>query len=215
MAAKYDHIRAKAIQLRTEQNMTLEDICERLQMNYSTVWYWIKDIPIPTTEKQKRSYAQLRRNHDNREKYAAIRQKHYDAGWAEAETLLKNDLSVRDFVLMYIGEGSKRSRNEVSICNSDPAVMRMAYKVMQRFTTRKPNFQIQIHVDHDEAEMKDFWSKQFDVSPEEIRIIRKSNSNQLSKRQFRSIHGVCAVRYGDTYFRARLQAWMDFIKSTW
>ena len=213
MAVKYDHLRAKAIELRTEKKLTLEEIVERLQVSYSTVYYWIKDIPIPRTTKQ--SEAQILRGEKNRQRHAAIRQQHYDAGWAEAESLLSTDLRVRDFVLLYIGEGTKRSRNEVAICNSDPAVLRLSHPIMLRYSNRKLTYSLQIHADHDESEMQGFWSTQFNTQPDEIKIIRKSNSNQLSGRQFRSVHGVCTIRTGDTYFRARLQAWMDFIKSTW
>jgi hypothetical protein len=184
-------------------------------MPKTTVWYWIKDVPKPDFDKLPKSAGRLMRDQKNRERYAAIRQKHYDIGMLEAPNLLNSNLLVRDFVLMYIGEGTKRRRNEVVICNSDPAIMRMAGRVMQQFTSKKPRYEIQIHADHDEDEMKHFWAQQFGVQAEEIRIIRKSNSNQLSKRQFRSVHGVCSIRYSDTYFRARLQAWMDFIKSTW
>jgi hypothetical protein len=32
----------------------------------------------------------------------------------------------RDFVCLYLAEGSKRNRNAVAICNSDPSVMRLS-----------------------------------------------------------------------------------------
>jgi len=52
MAQRYDHLREKAIQLRTQHHMTLEEIMERLALPKTTIYYWIKDIPIPRTEKQ-------------------------------------------------------------------------------------------------------------------------------------------------------------------
>jgi hypothetical protein len=54
-----------------------------------------------------------------------------------------------------------------------------------------------------------------DVSPEEIQLQRKSNSNQLKGRTWRSRHGVLAVTTHDTYFRARLQAWVELLRERW
>lgn len=48
-----------------------------------------------------------------------------------------------------------------------------------------------------------------------IRMQRKSNSNQLARRNWRSRHGVLTVGVGDTYLRSRLQAWIDRIREDW
>jgi hypothetical protein len=61
MAHRYDHIREKAVSLRTEQHLTLDEIVERLSLPKTTIYHWIKDIPIPTTEKQT---AAQRRKHE-------------------------------------------------------------------------------------------------------------------------------------------------------
>ena len=53
------------------------------------------------------------------------------------------------------------------------------------------------------------------MSPELIRVKRKSNSNQLAATnvalEVRRSQRVCK----DTYFRARLQAWMDYVRDDW
>jgi hypothetical protein len=77
------------------------------------------------------------------------------------------------------------------------------------------DYRLQLHVDHDEAELKRFWAQQLHIEPERIHTMRKSNSNQLKGRKFRSVHGLLTVRIGDTYLRSRLQAWMDTVKSQW
>jgi hypothetical protein len=53
------------------------------------------------------------------------------------------------------------------------------------------------------------------IEPEIIAIKRKSNSGQLSGRQFRSQYGVFSVRANDTYFRSRLGAWMEYVLEDW
>jgi hypothetical protein len=47
MSNKYAHLRQRAVELRTERQMSLDEIVERLQLPKTTIYYWIKDIPIP------------------------------------------------------------------------------------------------------------------------------------------------------------------------
>jgi hypothetical protein len=48
-----------------------------------------------------------------------------------------------------------------------------------------------------------------------VRVLRKSNSGQLSGRVWRSRYGVLTVRTCDTQLRARVQAWMDCVRESW
>src|SRR5512145_1351785 len=110
MAHRYDHLRDKAIKMRTEQNYTLEEIMECLALPKTTVYYWIKDLPIPWTNKQ--SEAQRKGTAANQAKCAALRDQAYQRGLAEAPELLQ-DMTFRDFVVLYMAEGYKRNRNVV------------------------------------------------------------------------------------------------------
>lgn len=212
MAQRYDHLREKAISLRTKQQMTLDEIVERLALPKTTIYYWIKDIPIPRTSRQ--SETQRNSTIAMQAKFAALREKAYQQGQAEAPELLQNP-TFRDFVVLYMAEGYKRNRNVVSFVNSDPRMIKLAYFWMTRLTTKKLDFSLQYHADHDVAELKQYWAELLNIKPEWIKVIRKSNSNQLTGRQFRSIHGLLTVRVSDTYFRSRLESWMDTIKSQW
>lgn len=212
MARRYDHLRDKAIELRTQHNMTLEDIVERLALPKTTIYYWIKDLPIPRTEKQ--SEAQLARAAQVKHKYAVLREAAYQEGVAQAPELLK-DPTFRDFVVLYMAEGYKRDRNVVALVNSDPIIVRLAYQWIRKLSPKQPEYSLQYHADHDTDELRDFWGKILDIDPVAVKLVRKSNSGQLAGRKFRSVYGLLTVRVCDTYFRARLQAWMDIIKSQW
>jgi hypothetical protein len=206
------HLREKAIQLRTEYNMTLDDIIERLQLPRTTIYGWIKDIPIPRTEKQ--SQRQKINTARMKAKYAALREEAYQRGLAEAPTLLQ-DVTFRDFVVLYMAEGYKRGRNQVSFVNSDAPMMKLANRWICLLTERKIEYQLQYHADHDVEELQKYWAELLNINPQIIKPIRKSNSNSLKGRQFRSVYGILTVRVGDTYLRSRLQAWMDVVKSQW
>ncbi len=212
MAHRYDHIRAKEIQLRTEKHLTLDEIIEHLSLPRGTIYHWIKDIPIPRTEKQ--TSAKQRRHEENRARYAAARDIAYQQGLAEAPTLLQ-DLSFRDFVVLYMAEGTKRQRNSVAFVNSNANMVRLANRWICHFTTNKLDYRLQYHVDHDEVALKAYWAGILGIEPDIIKTMRKSNSNALSGRQFRSVYGLLTVRVGDTKLRARLQGWMDYIQTQW
>lgn len=214
MAQRYDHLREKAIQLRTQRNMTLDEIVERLALPKTTIYYWIKDIPIPRTERQ--SEAQRKRGEKNRERFAVLREAAYQQGMAELPELLK-DVTFRDFVILYMAEGYKRNRNSIAFVNSDAKMVKLGHYWIKKLTQNQKGIEyyIQCHVDHDEDELKCYWAEVVGINPDQIKIMRKSNSGQLAGRQFRSPYGLLTVRVGDTYLRARLQAWMDFIKSQW
>lgn len=114
-----------------------------------------------------------------------------------------------------MAEGYRRNRNEVSLANSEPRIVKVAHYWLKRLATNKLYYSLQYHVDHDEDELKIFWATLLSTTPEQIKVIRKSNSNHLSGRQWRSIYGVMTVKVADTYLRARIQAWMDALKQEW
>lgn len=209
-----DYIRQKAIQLRTEKNMTVDEIADNLKIAKSTAHEWVKHIPIPRTQAQ--TEAQQQNAEIIRKKHEKIRHLDYQAGFEEASELLKDSM-FRDFVTLYVAEGSKTRRNEVEIGNSDASVMKVSTYFLRKYKNpeRGIQYRVQIHEDHDPDEIKAYWAEIVGIQPEDVTVSRKSNSGQMDKRQFRSEYGVLAVRVYDTSFRSRLGGWMDYIKKEW
>lgn len=210
-----DYIREKAVQMRVERKLTIDEIAERLALPRTTIFYWVKDIPIdrkPNTSWP--STAQKLGNAAMVKKHERLRNAAYWQGLAEFFPL-REEAGFRDFVVLYIAEGYKRNRNHVSICNSDPAVMQISLHWLRRLTTRNLRFAIQFHADQDLAQLRRFWGNELRIDGNAIKFQRKSNSGRLSGRTWRSQHGVLKVEAGDTYLRARLQAWMDCVRDEW
>jgi len=86
---------------------------------------------------------------------------------------------------------------------------------IRRLSERPPIFWLQFHADQDPVKLVGFWSDLLDAPSEAFRFLRKSNSNQLTGRIWRSRYGVLSVTVSDTYLRARLQAWMDLTQQSW
>jgi hypothetical protein len=208
-----DYIRDKARQMRIERNLSIDEIAERLALPRTTIFYWLRDIPIDRSTRPQ-TPAQMSGTRAMQAKYRRLREEAYAEG-RETFDELALDRSFRDFVCLYIAEGYKRHRNYASVCNSDPTVVVLCHEWMRRLATGKLDYGVQYHADQDLDELRRFWSAQLGIRPEQIQMQRKSNSNQLTGRTWRSVHGVLAVRVCDTIFRAKLEGWMDRLRESW
>ncbi len=209
-----EYIREKAIQMRIERDLTIDEIAERLAISRTTIYYWVNHIPLACQNTQPRKLAQIRATEATKAKHQKLRDEAYALGAAQYGELVKEP-TFRDFVALYIGEGLKRSRNCVAIANSDDRVLVVAVSWLRSLTDRHLTFSVQYHADQDLDELREFWGEALGIDGMSIRMQRKSNSNQLAGRTWRSEHGVLTVRVNDTYLRSRLQAWIDRIRQDW
>lgn len=211
------YLRAKARELRIERRLSLDDIAERLALGKTTVWYWIKDLPQPEIKHRDspaRRRSRVAAAEANRARFKQIRDTAYRQGWCEF-VVLDAEPGFRDFVCMYIGEGYKRSRNRVSIANSDPRVVKLGDFWIRRFALNKVTYSFQYHADQDPEYLVRFWSSYLGAEAASFTGHRKTNSRQLAGRQWRSRFGVLSVTSNDTYLRARLQGWIDRVQDSW
>lgn len=206
------YIRQKAVDLRVTRKLTIDEIAERLGVAKTTVFYWVGDLVIPETEKQtvkRQAASDANRRQAWRKRMDAYREGH------ESFVGLCLEPTFRDFVCMYIGEGTKRNRNVVAICNSDPAVVSLGNRWISRLARNPVRYSIQYHADQAVEELRQFWATEIEVEPSVIKFQRKSNSGRLGGRSWRSVHGVLTVTCSDTELRAQIQAWMDLVRAEW
>jgi hypothetical protein len=202
--------------MRVERRLTIDQIAERLALPRSTIYYWVRDLPITDAVRHSgpRQAARRRGNRAMQRKYRLLREAAYREG-LESFASLAADPTFRDFVCLYIAEGYKRSRNVVSIVNSDPAVVRVAAGWICRIAQRPIDYRISYHEDQSLEALRCFWGAELGVDPRDITGDRKSNSGRLSARVWRCEHGLLMVRTSDTLFRARLEAWINCLKREW
>jgi hypothetical protein len=206
------YLKEKARALRTQKHLSIDEIATRLALPKTTIYYWVKDLPLGRPRRA--SAGQRRGNRAMCDRYRRAREAAYAVGRKEFAEFASGP-TFRDFVCLYIAEGYKRNRNVVEICNSDPAVIRIAHHWMKRFSRNPIRYAVQYHADQDLEVLLRFWASTLGVEPDAIRLQRKSNGNALAGRSWRSKHGVLAVTAADTLFRARLQAWMDCLREAW
>jgi hypothetical protein len=206
------YVREKARQLRPDRHLSIDEIALRLALPKTTVYYWMKDIPLGRPRRA--SVGQRAGNEGMQRKYKLLRDAAYAQGRQSFERLAA-DPTFRDFICLYLGEGSKRGRNVVAICNSDPTIINLANRWITRFSRNPVAYTIQYHADQDLNALREFWAAELGIRGDIIRLQRKSNAGALAGRTWRSRYGVLTVRAADTLLRSRLQAWMDSIRETW
>jgi hypothetical protein len=214
---KYDHLRVAARKWRLDDNLSLPEICDRLSLSKGTVHHWLKGIPL---QRRSRSGDNLRQEGylgRNVLRLRGLREEAHRKGVIEYQSLLESDPTFRDFIMLFLTEGSRCERNSVAIANSNPRLIQLAYHWLRRLANpaRAFDFRVQIHTDQNITELVQFWSIQLQVNPDLIRLQRKSNSGRLSGRVWRSKYGVLTVRVSDTYLRCRLEAWMTLLQDSW
>jgi transposase-like protein len=208
------YMREKARKLRADQELTIDEIAERLGVSRTTVYFWVGDMPRPKRCRARRGPGHAKGNRAMQAKYKRLRDEAYELGKWEFRRLQRLP-TFRDFVCLYIAEGYKRSRNTVQVANSDGAAMRLAVYWLSRFSTKRMKFSIQYHADQRPEALQVYWAKELGIPGLTLDLLRKSNSGQLAHRTWRSKHGVLSVRIHDTLFRARLQGWIDCMRIDW
>lgn len=209
------YVKEKARQLREKKKLTIDELAERLAIPRTTIYYWVRDLPIE--RRCGNGWPESARRKGNKvmqAKYRALREAAYEDGLL-FYLHLSEIPSFRDFLVLFITEGHRRSRHQVSIANSDPAVVQLAARWMRVFSANRLTYSVQHHADQKLDDLQRFWGGQLGVACEEIRLLRKSNSGRLAGRTWRSQHGVLTVTTADTYFREALQAWTDCLRDTW
>ena len=95
------YIREKARELRTDGRLTLDQIAERLALPRTTIYYWIKDLPVPNevTHSDKRQAARRRASRATERKYRLLREASYPEGLESFDELAR-DPTFRDFVAL-------------------------------------------------------------------------------------------------------------------
>jgi transcriptional regulator with XRE-family HTH domain len=208
------YLKEKARQLRTKRKLTLDEIADRLALPRTTIYSWIRDLPVPRPAGVWPEAARAKGNRAMQAKYRRLRDEAYDAGTREFDSLAREPDLIH-FVILFITEGYKRSRNSLSIANSDPAVIHVANKWFLRLAARPPVYSVQYHADQDVQTLRAYWAEELGCDANRIRVQRKSNSNHLNGPAWRSEHGVLAVTVHDTYLRSRMQSWVDRVRAAW
>jgi hypothetical protein len=204
--AHSNYLRQMARLLRVEQRLTVDQLASRLALPRSTVYYWVRDLPLREAEGEVV---------DVRARARA------GAGAAAYEDALRSfdDLAAqptfRDFVCLYISRGCIHERAKVSLSDSDPAVMRLVNRWMLRLSDRSPLLSIRYESGQSLTELRRFWSGIVGAHARTIRVHEATDRAGARSAVRRARHGVLTVAVEDELLRARLQAWICKTRDSW
>lgn len=130
----------------------------------------------------------------------------------EASLLLHDPLWTAG-VILYWAEGAK-TRNHLSMANSDPAALRLFVTWLHRFISPDLDFVLQLHLHHgnDESTARLFWQRVLSLptAPFHKTFIKPPGTGH---RKNHLLHGVCTVkvRAASDHWN-RIMAWIDLAK---
>ncbi len=205
--------------LRVEQQLTVDELAKRLAVPRSTIYYWVRDLPLRAERSERKPAAE---HAGDNERVARERGRPLDE-CAYAEALRSYDDLIAqptfaDFVCIYIVEGYKRDRRRVALANADPAVMRVANRWIWRLTDKSPSLSLRCQPDQSVSELRRYWSETVGEDAAAIHARRaREGKEELLLHQWSPlpVHGVLTVTVDDTLLRARLQAWMRRMREGW
>ena len=70
------YLRAKARELRVSKHLSLDEIAEHLSLSKTTVYYWVKDLPLG--RERRASPGQRKGNRAMQAKYRRLREEAYE-----------------------------------------------------------------------------------------------------------------------------------------
>lgn len=202
------------------QNLSYFEVSQKMNRPVGTIKRWLAPYRSQWMSSGYKNIKQnaLKGNIKAKERFAKLREDAYNSALNNAEEDLKNPF-LRDFVNMYIGEGSKRRESEFSIINSDPKIILLSLAIIKKYFF-KANKKITLSVryykeNNNEKELLNYWSNIIDkddsitiktyIQPT-VKAIVHNNSNKF---------GLVRDELFDTYAKQRLNAYMDYLKDEW
>jgi hypothetical protein len=229
--------------LRVEQQLTVDELAARLSLPRSTIYYWVRDLPLRRgvpdgTDGEgpgrrgsglEESAPEPAAREDGQERGAGmvpqraggptsrkVSRARSDAAYEEGLASfeeLSAQPTFRDFICIYLVEGDQCDRTHVALTNSDPAVMRLVSRWIRRLTDRALLLSLQYGPGQSLKELRRFWSETIGAEPRTIRVCCLTEGG--SDGQPGPPHGVLTVTVDDTLLRARLQGWIQRTRETW
>jgi hypothetical protein len=125
-------------------------------------------------------------------------------------------------LMLYLGEGSKKDRNRISLANTDPFIMIFFIKWLNDFLNipkEKIRAQLHLYENMNIQKEKNFWINKLGINKDQFYkpSIRKLQKSSFSyKESYR--HGTCSIYICETEKKrelmAAIEAFLDLYKKT-
>jgi hypothetical protein len=202
------YLRQMARSLRVEQRLTVDELAARLSLPRSTIYYWVRDLPLRAGVRDATPW----------EAPAKVSRVRSEAAYEEGLTTfeeLSAQPTFRDFVCIYLVRGEHHNRTRVALTNSDPAVMVLVSRWLRRLTDKAPFLALRYGPGQSLKELRRFWGEMTGTAPHAIRARGSSEGVPGEQPVSGPSHGLLTIGVDDTLLRARLQGWMHRAREPW
>lgn len=204
---KYLKLKHKAIELR-DLGWSLNEITEELSVPKGTIYSWIKEIKI---EKKKSVPNVEKMNAGRRNKLLAQYDEAYQNGLIEFEKN-RNNVLFRDFIVVFLTEGYRKSKSSVEITNTNHKMILMCNNIFRLYSDNV-RYKVIYHDDRNLNMILDFWSELLGIEKSDIRTHTKRSN--LSGRSEACDNGIMHIMVHDFKLRHMMRAWVDKIEEEW
>lgn len=209
----------KARELR-KNGYSINQILEETGFSKASVSVWVRDVVL--TKSQKNGLSERGRSKESVERRRNSRLNNEAKKRTEIIDEAKKDytkISIEELkligIILYLGEGSKKKKNAVSISNSDPEVI----KIMLRFfreICKVPESKLRGHIhtfEHADTEQtENYWSEITKIPRNQFyKTYKKPSSASLQKRNTLPF-GTLDLSVNDTKLLLAILGWIEKIK---
>jgi hypothetical protein len=209
----YSTLKPLAVKLRTS-GFSLNDICERLNtVPKGTVYSWIRDIKRPAHATSRVNVLEAVRV--NKAKWDKQRQAWMETAQNEVEALLTNPV-IRDFIILFSAEGSRKEKSVVSLVNTDPHIVLVSQMALRLLVPDKePSLALLLYADHDPDTECAFW-REFLSLPFNAKItVHQKASHGLSRELNICGHGIMRIRTSSTLAKMKVDLCLEALRKQW
>ena len=199
-----------------KKGLSYNEISQKTGVSKSTLSEWFSKKKFSVfVKKQLTSEAVEKSTHRievlNKERGRALEAKYKKAS-ATATALFKTLKGSSLFLaglMLYWGEGDRKSKGLVRLSNTDPKMQRVFVRFLEELcgieSTKIKGYFI-LYPDLKVDEMLDFWSRRIKLPKSQFSkpTVIKGKSNKRTSK-----YGICTVFVASTYFKVMILQWLD------
>lgn len=208
-------VRAEALRMRLEQDMSYSQIRKQLKVSKSTLSYWLRDFPLSESRIAELKHEGWTNGEASRERFRKtmreIREKKADEQYRAQLVKMRQLPGIAYYVaglMLYLAEGDKKNVGRISIANTDCRTISFFMRWLERFMDVDLNrIKIQLHLYETMKidEEFEFWRKALGFNIKQfykpsIRPVLKNSFNY--RESYR--HGTCSTYYLSTEKKTEL-----------
>ncbi|HDZ77003.1 MAG TPA: hypothetical protein ENH41_02845 [Candidatus Omnitrophica bacterium] len=204
--------RQKAVALR-KQNLTYNEIRQRLNVSKSSLSLWLCDVPFISSEKtrEKQKLARIRNGQVLHKRKLQRTSLIMASAKKEIQNINSSKLKLLG-IMAYWTEGSKTQDSLVKFTNSNPKFIKFALRWLRKICDvreEKLRIHLRIHDDLNKNKIEQYWSKITGIPLNRFHKTTFKLSGSNGKRHNKLKYGIASIVVCDTNLFYRIMGWIE------